>query len=283
MESKRIRFGFVCSNANPFSSDMLPLLRMRSMECAFSGDKQFVVFTVEKPVKACDVLRVIEGFNSSAGEAALSLEKFQDSEDFIVTFEKGQRFLQHPFYAVIQAVKKVPSVEGEAQRIWEWSIDGIPESVRHKRVAGELSSDLVDDSIFPAAPKRDRTGPKQDIAKVCVILVSFSFQVALIVIANRTLHPRPQGASVLKKMAQSKMKWKPNSFPGSFGSTHMKASETGIHLQKGVSNVDVKIFSLVNEVTKSKDETIASKNYTIQLLESMLQTQKKCICVNGVE
>jgi molybdopterin converting factor small subunit len=44
----------------------------------------------------------------------------------------------------------------------------------------------------------------------------------------------------------------------------------------GSSAVDVKIFSLVNEVTKSKDETIASKNYTIQLLESMLQNQKKC-------
>ena len=104
----------------------------------------------------------------------------------------------------------------------------------------------------------------------------------LIIITNRTPH-RLQGTSVLKKMAQSKMKSKPNSLLGSFGSTHMKASETGIHLQKGISTVDVKIFSLVNEVTKSKDETIASKNYTIQLLESMLQNQKKCICVNGVE
>ena len=176
MESKRIRFGFVCSNANPFSYEMLPSLRMRSMECALSGDKQFVVFTVEKPVKACDVLKAIEGFNSGAGESALNLEKFQDSEDFIVTFEKGQRFLQHPFYSVIQEVKKAPVVEGEAQRIWEWSIDGIPESMRHKRVAGELSSDLVEDSIVPSAPKRDRTGPKQEPAKVCVssILSTFS-------------------------------------------------------------------------------------------------------------
>jgi hypothetical protein len=38
--------------------------------------------------------------------------------------------------------------------------------------------------------------------------------------------------------------------------------------------IDTKIFSLVTEVTKSKDETIASKNYTIQLLESMLQNRK---------
>ena len=182
MESKRIRFGFVCSNANPFSSEMLPSLRMRSMECAISGEKQFVVFTVEKPVKACDVLRAIEGFNSGAGvESPLNLEKFQDSEDFIVTFEKGQRFLQHPFYSVIQEVRRAPSVEGEARRIWEWSVDGIPESVRHKRVAGELSSDLVDDSIFPAAPKRDRAGPKQESAKVCVFPISVSLSVALIV------------------------------------------------------------------------------------------------------
>lgn len=39
------------------------------------------------------------------------------------------------------------------------------------------------------------------------------------------------------------------------------------------TTIDVKIFSLVGEVTKSKDETIASKNYTIQLLESMLQSR----------
>ena len=40
------------------------------------------------------------------------------------------------------------------------------------------------------------------------------------------------------------------------------------------SIIETKIFSLVTEVTKSKDETIASKNYTIQLLESMLQNRK---------
>jgi hypothetical protein len=33
----------------------------------------------------------------------------------------------------------------------------------------------------------------------------------------------------------------------------------------------MKIFSLVNEVSRSKDETIAAKDHTIQLLESMLK------------
>ena len=85
-------------------------------------------------------------------------------------------------------------------------------------------------------------------------------------------------SSMLKKIVQSKAKSKSSSHLGSFGSTHLKGSETGIAMQRGGSTVDVKIFSLVNEVTKSKDETIASKNYTIQLLESMLQNQKKCPC-----
>ena len=171
MESKRIRFGFVCSNATPFSSDMLPSLAMRSMECVLSGEKQFVVFTVEKPIRMCDVLRAIEAFNSGAGEAALKLVRFQESADLIVTFEKGQRFMQHPFYVVIQEAKKAPVVEGEPQRIWEWSVDGIPESVRHKRVAGELTSDLVGDAILPSAPKRSSPGgkPMEEVRWCCFV------------------------------------------------------------------------------------------------------------------
>jgi hypothetical protein len=40
---------------------------------------------------------------------------------------------------------------------------------------------------------------------------------------------------------------------------------------KNLSSVDMKLMSLVGEVTKSKDETIAAKNYAIQLLETMLK------------
>jgi hypothetical protein len=167
MDSKRIRFGFVCSSATPFTIEMLSSLRVRSMECALSGERQFVIFTVEKPMKGVDVLKAITDFNAGCEGGALNLEKFQESEDLIVTFEKGQRFLQHPFYAVIQEVKKMPVGEGETPKIWEWTVDGIPESLRHKRVVGELSSDLVDDSIFPSAPKRDRNS-KADTTEVSI-------------------------------------------------------------------------------------------------------------------
>ena len=157
MDSKRIRFGFVCSNASPFTVEILSSLRVRSIECALSGERQFVIFTAEKPMKGVDVLKAITDFNAECGEERMvNLETFQDSKDLIVTFEKGQRFLQHPFYAVIQEAKKAPVGEGEAPKSWEWTHDGIPESLRHKRAVGELSSDLVDDSIFPSAPKRDR-------------------------------------------------------------------------------------------------------------------------------
>ena len=48
---------------------------------------------------------------------------------------------------------------------------------------------------------------------------------------------------------------------------------------KSISSVDVKLMALLGEVTKSKDETIAAKNYAIQLLETMLQkSQKTCGC-----
>jgi hypothetical protein len=40
---------------------------------------------------------------------------------------------------------------------------------------------------------------------------------------------------------------------------------------KNISSVDMKLMTLVSEVTKSKDETIAAKNYAIQLLETMLK------------
>jgi hypothetical protein len=163
MESKRIRFGFVCGNANPVTSDALACIRVRSMEGALCESKQYVIFTVEKPMKACDVLKALDEFNANAGEAAVNLEKFKDSEDMIVTFEKGQRFMQHPFYVVIQEAKKVPIVEGESPIVWEWTVDGIPESMRHKRVAGELLSDLVDDSIFPSSNKRERNSKESEV------------------------------------------------------------------------------------------------------------------------
>jgi hypothetical protein len=40
---------------------------------------------------------------------------------------------------------------------------------------------------------------------------------------------------------------------------------------KSASSVDVKLLTLVGEVAKSKDETIAAKNYAIHLLETMLK------------
>jgi hypothetical protein len=161
MDTKRIRFGFVCRNASFVTADMLSPVRVRSMECALSADgRQFVVFTVEKPIRACDVLKAVDAFNAEASDP-ITLEKFDGSDDMIVTFEKGQRYMQHPFYAVIQETKDQSVTEGcEASKVWEWSADGIPESMRHKRVAGELVSDLVEDSIVPSASKRERGAVK---------------------------------------------------------------------------------------------------------------------------
>ena len=77
-------------------------------------------------------------------------------------------------------------------------------------------------------------------------------------------------------MSQPKTKSKPSLHPTSFGSIPLKG--LGTSSLKSVSSVDDKIFSLVGEVTKSKDETIASKNYTIQILETLLQSRKPCTC-----
>lgn len=65
----------------------------------------------------------------------------------------------------------------------------------------------------------------------------------------------------------------PKSKSNSFSANHSssKCSSSGILFGKGVSAIEMKIFSLVNEVSRSKDETIAAKDHTIQLLESMLK------------
>ena len=84
MDSKRIRFGFVCSNASPFTVEILSSLRVRSIECALSGERQFVIFTVEKPMKGVDVLKAITDFNTECGEERmLNLEKNANEDEYI--------------------------------------------------------------------------------------------------------------------------------------------------------------------------------------------------------
>lgn len=179
MDSKRIRFGFVCGHTNFVNAEMLPSIRIQSMECALaSNGKQYVVFTVSKPMKACDVLKSIHEFNEKATEP-LVLEPFKVdgmAEDasglMIVTFEKGQRFLQHPFYAIIQELKIQDGRESSSSpKVWEWTADGMPVSSRHKRVVGELVSDLVQDAILPSAPKRGRGGHKNAAQEVIQLLL----------------------------------------------------------------------------------------------------------------
>ena len=109
-----------------------------------------------------------------------------------------------------------------------------------------------------------------------MILLRIGF-VALIHINNRSVVPQgPVKKSKKSSTSQPKMKSKPSLHPTSFGSIPSKGLGTSSF--KSVSSVDDKIFSLVSEVTKSKDETIASKNYTIQILETLLQSRKPCTC-----
>ena len=86
-------------------------------------------------------------------------------------------------------------------------------------------------------------------------------------------------------ISHQKQKSKQNSPQGSSGLIHMKGSptvgfpKTSTTTSSSINNFETKIFSLVTEVTKSKDETIASKNYTIQLLESILQLNRNNVVV----
>ena len=143
---------------------------------AMSGGKQYVVLTVDKAVRASDVLHSVAAFNTNvADEAArLNLEQFGDSQDLIVTFEKGQRYLQHPFFLIFQGVKSSVRVEGEPQTFWEWTSDGKSEPMKRKRVTGELISDLVEDAINPSASKRER-GSKTDTLEVISAMCRLMF------------------------------------------------------------------------------------------------------------
>ena len=67
----------------------------------------------------------------------------------------------------LQAVKLSPSIEGEPRKFWEWTPDGQPVKILHKkRVVSELVSDLVEESISPAASKRERTSKAETVAEV---------------------------------------------------------------------------------------------------------------------
>jgi hypothetical protein len=92
--------------------------------------------------------------------AGLCLEKFDGCEDLIITFEKGQQYVHHPFYVVIQGVTSGSSDEDATPRFWQWESDGSP--VKRKRVASELASDLVEDAIIPSALKREHGPIKAD-------------------------------------------------------------------------------------------------------------------------
>ena len=84
---------------------------------------------------------------------------------------------------------------------------------------------------------------------------------------------------MLTKQQKTKSKQSlPQSTSGSICSKGLSLS-----MQTGITPFEVKIFSMANEVTKSKDETIAAKNYTIKLLETMLEGRKACVCSNQIE
>jgi hypothetical protein len=140
------------------------------------------VFTVDKAVRASDVLKSIEMHNSTASEP-LSIEKFNENDECaIVTFEKGQRFLQHPFYAVMREVEEEeenaggsaeggdsdPTQSSGTKKYCKWTADGATTDSRvKKRVFGELASDLVQDSILPTLTKRSRGGKKSTEVMIC--------------------------------------------------------------------------------------------------------------------
>ncbi len=141
------------------TSDMLLSIGLRSMECALYEDKQYVIMTVSKSMKGSDVMAALV-------DAGLCLEKFDGFDDLILTFEKGQQYVHHPFYAVMQGVKSGSSSEDATPRFWQWESDGSPS--KRKRVASELASDLVEDAIIPSAPKREH-GPIKADAEVILL------------------------------------------------------------------------------------------------------------------
>jgi hypothetical protein len=168
MYIKRVRIGFVCSDATccPVSADMFPSLCLQNIECALSEGKVFAVLTVDKGVESSDVLKAVDEFNAR-GEPKLLLEKFGDCQENVVVLEKGQRYMHNPLYLVVQAAKLSPRTEGEPQKFWEWT----PESqsvknMHRKRVVSELVSDLVEESICPAASKRERSSKAETVAEV---------------------------------------------------------------------------------------------------------------------
>jgi len=151
--SKRIRFGMVYEGARPAmdSSGFLKELGVVDAEGAEKDGQQFILFTVLKPRRTCEVQQAVDAYNSGSSEG-IRLVQFGGEQQEVVTFERGHKFQLHPIYQTIRVADAAK--DGS---FWAWSSSGVAGDVNNKkrrRVINELESDLVEASIAPSAPKR---------------------------------------------------------------------------------------------------------------------------------
>ena len=238
--SKRVRFGLTYKGAVRFFKEVLNGVDLRSIECVSVDDLHYVLITTNKPCAMSCISDAMKQHNEKA-EQKMEVVPFDGAE--IVTFSKAQGYMQHPFYAPFQAAKKEEEAGGKSSH-WCWNVDDVT-SVTGKRASKELESDLVQSVITPSMEKRARVAPTREVSRV---LPGFACVCADV---GGPLQHVP-GRRMTFKRAQRK--------------------QSVVPAVSGMIPVD-----LVYELAKCKDETIKAKNYTIQLLESMLPKPKAVV------
>lgn len=227
--SKRTRFGIVFEGPAPdLGAGFLKRLNITDAEGCAQDGVQYVLLRTGKPRASIDVAEC-------AAEHALKLIRFQPSEPEVMVFEKGSKFRVHPMGRFIHSMRRDASY-------WRWP-DGQPR--RKKRVAAELQSDLVETTIVPASTKR------------VAIKVMIGGWAASVFLPSRT-------RGLIRARGQTGTYAIPSGTTERPSTMAARTKRTSCIRTMGPS-VDM-IAMLVNEVTRSKDETIRCKDQMIQLL-----------------
>jgi hypothetical protein len=255
---KRTRFALVFNGVRvpAMGGDFLKELDVIKAEGCEHDGKQFVIFTTRKPRKAADVLSAVSAFNATT-EDKMHLIAHEDGPE-VVVFDRGNCYRTHSICKIIQEAMSTGKDVS-----WAWSLVVDSES-KQKRVASELETDMVETSILPSAAKRVAL-PREVVDLCCVIGVYVSVsmpRIALTKLCPQTgvdADPLSTDASTTKKTTSGEKKRK---------SSHQKENAAPNGGQRGEMMAKDVVVLLVKEITRSKDETIQTKNQLIELLMS---------------
>ena len=144
-----------------FFKEVMTGVEVRHIECVSDVDGvHFVLVTVAKPCTVNCITDAIRAYNAEKDESGrIEIVPFSGAD--VVTFSKAQGYMQHSFYAPFEAAKKCEEAGGESS-YWFWNSENGGQTMQ-KRACKQLVSDLVENSVKPAAEKRTSVTPVREV------------------------------------------------------------------------------------------------------------------------